>query len=70
MDLKIHISKILSLYNDREGTCLLMLYRDIFGWEGGGDKGEISQVLTKKVKDLRFSRSEGFIYAYVHQVCT
>ena len=49
-----------------------MLYRDIFGWEGegdgGGDKGDISQVLTKKVKDLRFSRSEGFIYAYVH--CT
>ena len=49
-----------------------MLYRDIFGLEGegGGDRGDISQVLTKKVKDLRFSRSEGFIYAYVHQVCT
>ena len=51
-----------------------MLYRDIFGWEGegdgGGDKGDISKVLTQKVKDLRFSQSEGFIYAYVHQVCT
>ncbi len=34
----------------------------------GGETGRYQPSITKKVKDLRFSRSEDFIYAYVH--CT